>query len=562
MKSKFFNVVVCLAVLAMLAVPFAFAPIASAAGPPVWSVGDFWNYTAVYNSGPGPVPEVSNTCAFNTSVTSITGANYTLHAAYDPYANRAMQLAPGAFAPLTVLYADVSIDKANMQFQQQLAMVWAYGAPTMPDPATVVWAYTPPPPGYPPLTPWSFTKHTTDAMGIVNVTTNRVGMAVGLETVVTPAGTFDNCLHIVEYDPANPGVYTYEHWFSEAVGTDVKMIDRETYFGEETRTLTSFSYANAPVYYTLTTNATNGSITVDKAPPYLAGTVVNLTAVPALGYQFVNWSGDASGTALSVPVTMDGNKNVTANFELIPPINYTLTTNATNGSITVDKAPPYLAGTVVNLTALPASGYQFVNWSGDASGTALSVPVTMDGNKNVTANFEPIPVYYTLTTNATNGSITGATSGTQYLAGTQVTLTAVPASGYSFTGWSGGATGTINPVTVTMDADKTVNASFAKTAYIWTGFIKPQSNSSFKLGRTVAVAFKLNVSIATATIWITGPSGVEQAGTPSKGTGNTFTYAHGTYKYNLATKGLVKGTWQIRVLLDDGTSHTVNIILK
>jgi len=489
MKSKFFNVVVCLAVLAMLAVPFAFAPIASAAGPPVWSVGDFWNYTAVYNSGPGPVPEVSNTCAFNTSVTSITGANYTLHAAYDPYANRAMQLAPGAFAPLTVLYADVSIDKANMQFQQQLAMVWAYGAPTMPDPATVVWAYTPPPPGYPPLTPWSFTKHTTDAMGIVNVTTNRVGMAVGLETVVTPAGTFDNCLHIVEYDPANPGVYTYEHWFSEAVGTDVKMIDRETYFGEETRTLTSFSYANAPVYYTLTTNATNGSITVDKAPPYLAGTVVNLTAVPALGYQFVNWSGDASGTA-------------------------------------------------------------------------LSVPVTMDGNKNVTANFEPIPVYYTLTTNATNGSITGATSGTQYLAGTQVTLTAVPASGYSFTGWSGGATGTINPVTVTMDADKTVNASFAKTAYIWTGFIKPQSNSSFKLGRTVAVAFKLNVSIATATIWITGPSGVEQAGTPSKGTGNTFTYAHGTYKYNLATKGLVKGTWQIRVLLDDGTSHTVNIILK
>jgi uncharacterized repeat protein (TIGR02543 family) len=46
-------------------------------------------------------------------------------------------------------------------------------------------------------------------------------------------------------------------------------------------------------------------------------------------------------------------------------------------------------------------------------------------------------------------------------AGTVVTLTASPAAGYVFTGWSGALSGTKNPSTVTMDADKKVTASFA-----------------------------------------------------------------------------------------------------
>jgi uncharacterized repeat protein (TIGR02543 family) len=40
-------------------------------------------------------------------------------------------------------------------------------------------------------------------------------------------------------------------------------------------------------------------------------------------------------------------------------------------------------------------------------------------------------------------------------------VTATPASGATFTGWSGAATGTANPVTITMDANKTLTASFS-----------------------------------------------------------------------------------------------------
>jgi uncharacterized repeat protein (TIGR02543 family) len=58
-----------------------------------------------------------------------------------------------------------------------------------------------------------------------------------------------------------------------------------------------------------------------------------------------------------------------------------------------------------------------------------------------------------------NGSITG--SG-EYDPGTPATLTATPNPGYRFTGWTGDASGTENPLTITMDADKTVGATFEK----------------------------------------------------------------------------------------------------
>jgi predicted extracellular nuclease len=61
--------------------------------------------------------------------------------------------------------------------------------------------------------------------------------------------------------------------------------------------------------------------TVARAPDqtsYLIGTPVLLTATHATGYHFLNWSGDATGTANAVTVTMDADKTVTAHFALLP----------------------------------------------------------------------------------------------------------------------------------------------------------------------------------------------------------------------------------------------------
>ncbi len=58
-----------------------------------------------------------------------------------------------------------------------------------------------------------------------------------------------------------------------------------------------------------------------------------------------------------------------------------------------------------------------------------------------------------------NGRITGA--GT-YDIGASAALTATPNSGYFFSGWTGDASGTENPLAITMDADKTVGATFVE----------------------------------------------------------------------------------------------------
>uniref|UniRef100_UPI00262B9265 InlB B-repeat-containing protein n=1 Tax=uncultured Tenacibaculum sp. TaxID=174713 RepID=UPI00262B9265 len=154
---------------------------------------------------------------------------------------------------------------------------------------------------------------------------------------------------------------------------------------------------------------------------------------------------------------------------------FTLTLNSSNGSVAKTPDPEninnndYDNGTNVTLTATPNAGYQFDGWSGDASGTTNPLTITMDADKTVTAVFSKIQ--HTLTTNATNGTIArnpNTPSAGTYDFGTDVVLTATPNAGYQFDGWSGDASGTTNPLTITMDADKTVTAVFSKIQHTLT----------------------------------------------------------------------------------------------
>ncbi len=247
-----------------------------------------------------------------------------------------------------------------------------------------------------------------------------------------------------------------------------------------------------PQQYTLTDNVVGqGSIALDPSGgTYDLGTTVHLTATAASGWVFAGWSGDLSGSTNPTTITMDAAKTVTATFQ-IP--KYTLTDNVVGqGSIALDPSGgTYDLGTTVHLTATAASGWVFAGWSGDLSGSTNPTTVTMDANKTVTATFQ-IP-QYTLTDNVVGqGSIALDPSGGTYDLGTTVHLTATAASGWVFAGWSGDLSGSTNPTTITMDANKTVTATFQIPQYTLTDNVVGQgsialdpSGGTYDLGTTV-----------------------------------------------------------------------------
>jgi len=76
---------------------------------------------------------------------------------------------------------------------------------------------------------------------------------------------------------------------------------------------------------------------------------------------------------------------------------------------------------------------------------------------------EPWVQQYTLTVNIDGGgSVTKNPNQATYDADTNVTLTAIANSGWTFSGWSGDLTGNTNPQTITMDANKVVTATFTE----------------------------------------------------------------------------------------------------
>jgi uncharacterized repeat protein (TIGR02543 family) len=238
----------------------------------------------------------------------------------------------------------------------------------------------------------------------------------------------------------------------------------------------------------------NGSVTgpnidcgTDCTELYNYSSMITLTAAPATGYSFMGWSGACSGTGACM-VTMTTARSVTATFTINK---YLLTiTPPTNGKITgtnidcgTDCSESFDYNTNVTLTPTPATGYSFNGWTGACAGTGPCA-VTMTAAKTVGATFT-INKYLLTVTPSANGTVAGMgiTCGNDCAElishGTDVTLTAMPATGYTFTGWSS-TTGVSCPgtgtCTVSMIQAQTVTANYSLKSYALT--VTPPSNGA------------------------------------------------------------------------------------
>ena len=149
-----------------------------------------------------------------------------------------------------------------------------------------------------------------------------------------------------------------------------------------------------PITYAITTNVLpTGGGTVTGGGNYPSGSNVTLVANQNTGYTFVNWTENGSPVSNSANFSFiaSADRDIQANYIITPTLTYNLNISAING--TVVKNPDlsgYGDGSQVTLYASPVAGYKFSYWSGDANSTSPQITVTMDGNKNITANCIPI----------------------------------------------------------------------------------------------------------------------------------------------------------------------------
>lgn len=227
----------------------------------------------------------------------------------------------------------------------------------------------------------------------------------------------------------------------------------------------------APRFFTLTVQNDRpdyGAVRVEPASgnaTYLQGTPLILRALASPGHKFERWEGDAFGNQSRLDIVMDSDKYVKAVFSLL---SYAINTDSIprNGG-TVDISPyitEYDYGTRVTLAAQPSAGFTFKSWSGDVTGTDATITFVVDGPKNITANFSTVRYTFTSSVNPP-GSGTVSPPGATLDTGANLTVAATPFLGWTFSYWSGDASGTTNPVNVVMDRDKRLVANFTRASY-------------------------------------------------------------------------------------------------
>lgn len=228
----------------------------------------------------------------------------------------------------------------------------------------------------------------------------------------------------------------------------------ELYLGSQLLTNGTYTFSTPPTL-TIRSAFTNGEefYTTNGSPPSFSSTLYTgpFTVSESATVQAIGYSSDFSESEEADEVNIS-----------LPP-SYTLTATTAGGG-TINLSPTggvYLASTVVTVTAVPNTGWQFLYWLGAATGSSSTTQVTMNSNETVTAVFAT-----TLsTTVAGNGQVFLDPPGGLYPYGATVRLTGVPQAGSYFGAWGNAASGTVNPLNFTVtNPTPTVSSIFGTTS--------------------------------------------------------------------------------------------------
>jgi hypothetical protein len=338
----------------------------------------------------------------------------------------------------------------------------------------------------------SFTL-TLSRTGSGTITSSPAGISCGSDC--TEAYTSGTVVNLTATPAAG---YTFAGWSGTACANGSVTMNSN---------ITCTAVFNLNSTYTLTVSrAGTGAGTVKSNPAGIdcgaactaslsSGTAVTLTATPASGSTFAGWSGNCTAAG---SVTMTGNMGCTATFNSS---GYTLTTSVVNEATlsgtaggTILSSPTgiscgsdctetYGAGTIVTLTPKPAANSKFKEWSGHSDCTDGSV--SMGANKTCTATFSLNTVSLSVSKTG-NGTVTSTPSGINcgtscifnFIAGTTVSLKATPDAGFTFSGWTGGCSGTA-ACNLALSSNTSVTANFVSSLSDKVGIYRPSTGEWF-----------------------------------------------------------------------------------
>ncbi|TVQ66828.1 MAG: hypothetical protein EA360_04925 [Balneolaceae bacterium] len=222
-------------------------------------------------------------------------------------------------------------------------------------------------------------------------------------------------------------------------------------------------------------------VIAQRTTEYSHGTLVMLKAVPAEGWEFFGWNGDAEGDDPDIELLIEGETAVEAVFKRIE---YPLTiTTIGEGSVQERVLPgrttSYEEGSLVELTAIADENWVFSQWSGDLVSTDSVDVILVDRPKSVTATFLRTFRLITIAEPGEGGGISPEEG--NYVRDLSFDVTATPNSGWRFSRWEGDFTGTVNPFNLTMNGNKTITARFERLAYSLSTNVEGQGDVSVVL---------------------------------------------------------------------------------
>ena len=278
---------------------------------------------------------------------------------------------------------------------------------------------------------------------------------------VSGAGEYNHGASCTLTATANTG-YTFTNWTEN--GSVVSTNANYTFTVEGARTLVANFTLNS---YTIaaTANPTAGG-TVSGAGEFNHGASCTLTATANTGYTFTNWTenGSVVSSNANYTFTVTGNRTLVANFTLNTYTIATAANPAAGGTVSGDGE--YNHGESCTVTATANTGYTFSNWTenGSVVSTNASYTFTVEGNRNLVANFSNIT--YTITVSANPSNSGTATGGGTYNHGQSCTVIATSADGYTFTNWTenGSVVSTNANYTFTVTGDRALVANFEEQA--------------------------------------------------------------------------------------------------